>query len=205
ERRDRPAGDRTGPSVARGAGPALAIEVERRVVDSKAALASDGLGERGDGLFPEVFDGPAGGTDQVVMMPRLTPDIGRDVPGPLQPLGGAAADQRVERAEDGGAPNVGMLLAHPLVEFLRRGLFSGLPQHRGNREPLRGQPDTRLLKGRLRFCLNHNQMILPMDTSPRGSAGFFAILSLRRYGCCRGRPARLVQGNGPGGGARVAP
>jgi len=108
------------------------------VVDPKAALASDGLGERGDGLLAQVFDGPAGGADQVVMMPGLTPDIGGNVPGPLQPLGQAGADQGVERAKHGRAPDVGMLLAHALVQFLRRGLFFGLRQYRGDRQPLRG-------------------------------------------------------------------
>ena len=145
------------------------------MVDSKSALASDGLGEWGHGLFPEVFDGPAGGADQVVMMSRLTPDVGGDVPRPLQPLGEAGADQRVERAKDGGAPDVGMLLAHPLVQFLRRGLFSGLRQHRRNREPLRGEPDAGLLERSLRCSLNHTQMILPYRPDGfdvRGGGGF---------------------------------
>jgi hypothetical protein len=130
------------------------------VVDPKAALAGDRLGERGDGLLAQVFDGPAGGADQVMMMPGLTPDVSRNVPRPLQSLGQPSSDQRIERPKHGRAPNVGMLLADPLIQFLGRGLFSGLRQHRGNREPLRGQPDARLLQGRLSRCLNHNQMIL---------------------------------------------
>jgi hypothetical protein len=108
------------------------------VVDSKAALARNRFGEWGDGFFPEVFNRAAGGADQVVMMSRLTPDIGGDVPRPLQPLGQPGTHQRIERAKDGRPPDVGMLLADPLVQFLRRCLFPRLRQHRGNREPLRG-------------------------------------------------------------------
>jgi len=128
------------------------------MVDPKAALARDGFGERGDRLLPQVFDRPAGGADQVVMMSWLAPDVGGHVPGPLQALREAGRNQRIERAKDGCAPDVGMLLDNPLVEFLGGGLFPGLRQHRGDREPLRGDPDSRLLKCRL--CLNHNQMIL---------------------------------------------
>jgi hypothetical protein len=142
------------------------------VVDPKPTLASDGLGERGDGLLPQVFDGPAGGADQVVMMPGLTPDVGGNVPGAFQPLGQAGGDQRIERAKDGRAPDVGMLLAHPLVQFLRGGLFSGLRQHRGNREPLRGEPDTGLLQGGLGRCLNHSQMVLGRGSASSGLGGF---------------------------------
>src|SRR6202011_4507682 len=77
ERRRRPSSDRTGPPVARGTGPALAVEVEGRVVDAKAALASNRFGERRDGLLTEVLDRPAGGADQMVVMARLAPDVGR--------------------------------------------------------------------------------------------------------------------------------
>ncbi len=108
------------------------------MVDPKATLTGDAVGERRDRLLPQVFDRPAGGADQVVVMSRLAPDIGRDMPRPLQPLGKPGADQRIERAKDGRTPNVGMLLAHPFVQFLRRGFFPGLRQHRGNREPLGG-------------------------------------------------------------------
>jgi hypothetical protein len=108
------------------------------VVDSKAALARNGFGEWGDGFLPQVFDCAAGGADQMVMMSRLAPDIGGDVSRSLQPLGQPGAYQRIERAKDGGAPDVSMLLADPLVQFLRRCLFPGLRQHGGNREPLRG-------------------------------------------------------------------
>jgi hypothetical protein len=66
------------------------------VVDSKAALASDGFGERGDGLLAQVFDRPAGGADQVMVVAWLAPDIGRHVPGPLKALGEPGANQRVE-------------------------------------------------------------------------------------------------------------
>ena len=128
------------------------------MVDPEAALASDGFGERGDRLLPQVFDRPAASADQVVMMPGLAPDIGGDVSRPLQALGQTGAHQRVQRAKDGRAADVGMLLANSLVEFLRRGLLSGLRQHRGDRESLRGDPDPGLLQRRL--CLNHNQMIL---------------------------------------------
>jgi hypothetical protein len=89
------------------------------VVHPKAALARDGFSQRSDRLLPQVFDRPAGGADQVVMMPRLTPDVSRHVPGPLQALSEASRNQRIERAKDGCAPDVSMLLANPLVEFLR--------------------------------------------------------------------------------------
>lgn len=46
------------------------------MVDPKATLASDGLGERRDGLLTEVFNGPAGGANQVMVMTGLAPDIG---------------------------------------------------------------------------------------------------------------------------------
>jgi hypothetical protein len=130
------------------------------VVDSKATLARNGFGEWGDRFLPQVLDRAAGGADQVVMMARLAPDVRGDVPRTLQPLGQPGAHQRIERAKDGRAPDVGMPLAHPFVQFLRRCLFPRLRQHGGNREPLRGEPHAGLLQGGLSRCLNHNQMIL---------------------------------------------
>jgi HD-GYP domain-containing protein (c-di-GMP phosphodiesterase class II) len=60
-----------------------------------------------------------------------------------------------------------MLLADPVVQLVRRGLLAGLRQHRGDGEPLRRQPDARLLEGGLGACLNHNQMILGFRPEPR--------------------------------------
>ena len=130
------------------------------MVDPKATLARNRFGEWGDRFLPQILDRAAGGADQVVMMSWLAPDIGGDVPRPLQPLGQPCGHQRIERAKDRGAPDVGMLPAHPFVQFLRRCLFPGLRQHAGDREALRGEPDTGLLQGGLSRCLNHNQMIL---------------------------------------------
>jgi len=130
------------------------------VLDSKATLARNGFGEWGDRLLPQVLDRAAGGADQVVMMSWLAPDIRGYVPRPLQPLGQPGTHQRIERAKHGRAADVGMPLADPFVQFLRRCLFPRLGQHGGNREPLRGEPHTGLLQGGLSRCLNHNQMIL---------------------------------------------
>jgi hypothetical protein len=46
------------------------------VIDPKPPLARDRLGQWRDRRFVEVFDGPAGGANQVMMMARLTPHIG---------------------------------------------------------------------------------------------------------------------------------
>src|SRR5207237_7475649 len=58
---------------------AFAVEVEGGMVDAEAPLARDGLDQRRDRLLPQVFAGPAGGTDQVVMMAGLAPDLSRAV------------------------------------------------------------------------------------------------------------------------------
>ena len=115
------------------------------MVDPKPPLAGDRLGERRDRLFIEVFDRTAGGADQVMVMARLTPYVGRDVTGSLEALRQAHADEGVEGPKDRRPANVGMLLAHALVQFLRRGFFPRLRQHRGDRQPLRRQPDAGLL------------------------------------------------------------
>lgn len=66
------------------------------MIDPKAALAGDRLGERRHGTLIQLLDVAAGGADQVVMMPWLAPDVRRDVPGPFEPLGEAGCDQAVE-------------------------------------------------------------------------------------------------------------
>src|SRR5439155_23690697 len=113
-----------------------------------------------------IFDGPAGGADQVVMMPRLAPDIGRHVTGTLQPLRQPGAHQPIQGAEYSGSPDVSVPLSDSLVKLLGGGLLAGLGQHAGNGEPLRRQPNTGLLEGRLGSCLNHTQMILAFFPPP---------------------------------------
>ena len=108
------------------------------MIDPKAPLARNCLGERGDGLFAEVFDRPAGGADQVVVMTGLAPDVGGDVAGPFQPLRQPGGDQGIEGPKHGRPTDVGVPLADPLVQLLGRGLFAGLRQHLGDRQPLRG-------------------------------------------------------------------
>ena len=66
------------------------------MIDPKSTLAGDRFRERGDRLLPQVFDRPAGGADQVVMVPGLAPHISGHVPRPLEALGQAGADQPVE-------------------------------------------------------------------------------------------------------------
>jgi len=130
------------------------------VVDSKAPLARDRLRQRRDCLFIQVLDGPAGGTDQVMVMTGLTPDIGGDVAWALEALRQSGANERLERSKHCGPADIGVLLADALVEFLRRRFLSRLRQHRGDGEPLRRQANARLLQGGLGGCLNHAQMIL---------------------------------------------
>jgi hypothetical protein len=55
------------------------------MVDPKAPLPGDRLRQWRDGLFVEVFDGPAGRADEVVVMSRLAPHIRRDVTRALEP------------------------------------------------------------------------------------------------------------------------
>jgi hypothetical protein len=88
------------------------------VVDPKPTLASNRFGERGDGVLAQVFDRPAGGADQVVVMARLAPDVGGNVARPLESLRQPSRDQGVERPKHGSPADVGMLLADPLVQFL---------------------------------------------------------------------------------------
>jgi len=130
------------------------------VVDAETSLPRNCFGERRNRAFIEIFDSPAGGADQVVMMPRLAPDVGRHMTGTLQPLRQPGAYQPIERAEHGRPPDVGVLFANPLVELLGGGLFAGLGQHARDGEPLWRQPDACLLEGGLGCCLNHTQMIL---------------------------------------------
>lgn len=141
------------------------------MVDPKATLARDRLGQWRDRFLVEVFDGAAGGANQVMVMTRLTPHVGRDVPRSLESLRQAGGDQRVERAKHGGPADVGMLLAHPLVQLLRRGLLPRLRQHRGDGEPLGRQPDAGLLQRGLGACLNHTQMILLSQPIPSPACG----------------------------------
>jgi hypothetical protein len=150
------------------------------MVDPKATLASDRLCKRCDGLLPQVFDRPAGGADQMVMMPGLTPHVGGDVAGALESLRQSGADQSLERPKHRGAADIGMLLANPVVELLRRGFFPGLRQHRGDGEPLGREPDTGLLEGGLGVCLNHSQMI---RRGALGGAGqeLWGFAASRRY------------------------
>ena len=130
------------------------------MVDPKASLARDRLGQRCDRLFVEVFDGAAGGANQMVVMARLTPDVGGDVTRALEPLRQPGGDEGVERPKHRRSANVRMLLADALVQFLRRGFFPRLRQHGGDGKPLGRQPDAGLLQRGLGACLNHNQMIL---------------------------------------------
>jgi hypothetical protein len=46
------------------------------MVDPKPALLRNRLGQRRDGVLIELFDVAAGCADQVVVMTRLTPDVG---------------------------------------------------------------------------------------------------------------------------------
>jgi hypothetical protein len=130
------------------------------VVDPKASLARDRLGQRCDRLFVEVFDRAAGGANQVVVMARLTPYVGGDVTRALEPLCQPGGDERVERTKHRRPADVRMPLAHALVEFLRGGFFPRLRQNRGDGKPLGRQPDAGLQQRGLGACLNHNQMIL---------------------------------------------
>jgi hypothetical protein len=66
------------------------------MIDPKTALARDRLGERRDSRLVEVLDRPARGADQVMVMARLTPDVGRDVSRSLQPLRQASGHEGVE-------------------------------------------------------------------------------------------------------------
>jgi hypothetical protein len=132
------------------------------VVDAEAMLARNALDQWRDRLLTKVLNRPAGGADQVVMMARLAPDVRRHMPGPLQPLRQARADEPVEGAKYRGPPDIGMLLTDPVVQLLGRGLLAGLRQHRGDRQALGRQADTGLLKRCLSRCLNHSQMILSL-------------------------------------------
>ena len=136
------------------------------MVDPETALPGDGLGQRRDGAFVEIFDGPAGGADQVMVMARLTPHVGGDMTRALEALRQSGADQRVERSKHRGPSDVGVLSADALVEFLRRRFFARLRQHRGDGKPLGRQPDAGLLEGGLGCCLNHTQMILAQIPRP---------------------------------------
>src|SRR5260370_1129453 len=78
---------------------------------------------------PSALPAPAGGSARVVTVPGLAQDGGGHVPGPLQALREAGRNQRTERAKAGCAPDVGMLLTTPLVEFLGWGLFPRPRQH----------------------------------------------------------------------------
>ena len=129
------------------------------MVNPKAALARDRLGEWRDGRLVQVFDRAAGGANQVVMMPGLAPHVGRDMTRPLEPLRQAGGDQGVERSKDRSPADVCVLFTDPLVEFLGRGFFARLRQHRRDGETLGCQPDAGLLQRGLRLCLNHSQMI----------------------------------------------
>lgn len=130
------------------------------MVDPKASLARDRLGQRCDRRFVEVFDRAAGGANQVVVMARLTPHVGGDVTRALEPLRQPGGDQCVERSKHRRPADVRMPLAHALVEFLRGGFFPRLRQNRRDGKPLGRQPDAGLLQRGLGASLNHNQMIL---------------------------------------------
>ena len=96
------------------------------MVDAKAALVRNRRGERRDGVLAQVLDVTAGGADQVMVVARLAPHVGRDVARALEPLGEPGGNQSIERTEDRGAPNIRMATPNPVVDLLRRGLFSGL-------------------------------------------------------------------------------
>jgi hypothetical protein len=131
------------------------------MIDAKATVSRDGRGQRGDDIFAQVLDSSTGGADQMVVVPWFAPDVGRHVAGPLQPLRQPGGHQAVEGTEDGGAADIGVASPDPLVEFLGGRLLARLRQDGGDRQPLRGQPDARLLQGELGGRLNHSQMILP--------------------------------------------
>ena len=137
------------------------------MIDPKPPLARDRLGERRDRGFVEVFNRAAGSANQVMVMAGLTPHVRGDVTRSLEPLREAGGDQGVERSKHRGPADVGMLLAHPLVQFLRRGFLPRLGQHRRDGEPLGRQPDAGLLERGLGACLNHNQMILSISIPAR--------------------------------------
>jgi hypothetical protein len=161
--------------VARGTAATLAIEIERRVVDAKAALPGDRLRQWRDRRFIQVLDRPAGGADEVMVMAGSAPDVRRNMTRALEALGKSRGDQAIERAKNRRPSDVGMLAAHPVIDFLRRRLLAGLGEDGGDRQPLRSQPDAGLLQGRLRSSLNDAQMILPWRRIPgpcrKASAG----------------------------------
>lgn len=88
------------------------------MIHSKSPLARDRLHQRANRIFAKVFNGAAGGADQVVVMAGLAPDVGGDVPGTLEALRQPGGDEAVERAKHRRPANVGMALADSLVQLL---------------------------------------------------------------------------------------
>ena len=130
------------------------------MVDAKASLVRDRLGQRGHRMFIELFDGAAGSADQVVVMAWLAPDIGGNMAGPLEALRQACLDEHVHGAEDGRPPDVRMLPTNLLVQLLDGCLLPGSRQRLGDGQSLGREPLARTLQRRDCLSLRHTHMIL---------------------------------------------
>ena len=93
------------PASSATAGGAQAVEVEARVVDLEAALGRQPLGHGRDVGLADLLHPTASVAGEVVMVLGPAGDVAVHVPVLLEAAGEAGRHQRLERAEDGGAPD----------------------------------------------------------------------------------------------------
>jgi hypothetical protein len=74
----------------------------------------------------------------MMVVARPAGDVGIDMPVALQPSRDAGRDKRLERPEDGRAPDVRRSSAKPLVQVLGGGLAAGGGQRIGDDQSLAG-------------------------------------------------------------------
>ncbi len=148
-----------GRAGAAGAGPALSVEVQARVVDPESALAGNAPCQGSYGAFVKVLHGPAAAADQVVVVARLAPDIGGDVAWPLQALREPGFDEHVQGSKDGSPADIRMPAAEAIIKFLDAGLLLRPCQDMSDRQALGGEPLAGSPQRARNHCLSHIQMI----------------------------------------------
>lgn len=100
------------------AGGAATVEIEARVVDLKAHVARQALGDRPDVGLVDLLDATAARAGEVVVVLRKTGHVGVHVSILLETPGDAGLDEGLQRAEDGRSSDARLLLPEAAVELV---------------------------------------------------------------------------------------
>src|SRR5438270_1027164 len=123
--------------------PAEPPEVEGVVVEDEAVAGSDRLDEDRHLLVVDLRGGAAAPADEVMVVVRLTGDVGPGLPGAFEAPGETGVDEHVEGAEDRRPAQERVAAAQPLEELLGGDRPPGAEEGVGDDDPLGGEPPPR--------------------------------------------------------------